>query len=62
MNEKTKQYVQFIKENHKSFGGSKSGSECAKELGITQGRVSQLIKEMKNSAMAQVGPVETAEA
>ena len=47
MKPKTQEYVQFIKENHKSFGGSKSGAECAKEMELSQGRVSQLLKSIK---------------
>jgi DNA-binding transcriptional regulator YdaS (Cro superfamily) len=47
MKQKTQEYVQFIKENHKGFGGGKSGAECAKEMGVSQGRVSQLIKSMR---------------
>ena len=47
MKPKTQEYVQFIKENHKSFGGCKSGADCAKEMGVSQGRVSQLIKSMR---------------
>lgn len=74
MNEKTKQYVQFIKENHKAYGGAMNGAECAKELNISAGRISQLLTqiELMNSEPrvttepanqeVQVGPVETAAA
>lgn len=47
MKQKTQEYVQFIKENHKNHGGKMNGSMVAKELGITQGRISQLIKSMR---------------
>lgn len=49
MNEKTKTYVQFIKENHRRLldSGGLSGAEISEQLGISQGRVSQLLKEIK---------------
>lgn len=48
MKQKTQEYVQFIKENHKDFGqGLLSCPGCAMALGISQGRVSQLIKSMR---------------
>ena len=63
MKQKTQEYVQFINENHRDFGGKITGAMCAKELGISQGRVSQLIKVMKCVEQAIVqGPVEVVEA
>lgn len=63
MKQKTQEYVQFIKENHKDFGGSKSGAECAKEMELSQGRVSQLLKEIRgvSKPVSQEATASTAE-
>ena len=68
MNEKTLGYIEYIKNNHKDFGGQMNGAAVAKYLGISQGRISQLIKEMRgqskemDSAKVNIEPLETAEA
>lgn len=47
MKPKTEQNVLFIKQNHKDFDGKLNGAEVANALQISQGRVSQLLKEIK---------------
>lgn len=48
MKQKTQEYVQFIKENHKDFSGHMPSVAVSRALGISQGRVSQLVKEIKS--------------
>lgn len=60
MKPKTQEYVQFIKENHKDFGGQMNGAAVAKGLGISQGRISQLLKEIKVAPTSEVATVEAA--
>ena len=65
MKSDTANYVQFISANHKYFGlGNMNGAECAKELGISQGRVSQLLKEIRgvSQPVNQEAAASTAEA
>jgi Mn-dependent DtxR family transcriptional regulator len=48
MKQTTEKYVEFIRENHKDYGkGIMNGRAVADMLGISQGRVSQLIKSMR---------------
>ena len=47
MNHSPSYSVEYIKQNHRKLGGEKSGADIAKHLGISQGRVSQLLKEIR---------------
>ena len=56
--------VKYIKANHNKLGGDKTGAEIAKTLGISQGRVSQLLKSIKGELQPvnQEATASTAEA
>lgn len=65
MKQKTQEYVQYIKDHHKEFGmGNMNSRAISDMLGISQGRVSQLLKEIRgvSQPVNQEATASTAEA
>lgn len=54
----SKEKYDFVKNNHKSFAmGGLSNKECCAETGLSQGRISQLVKAIKEAEAKKPAPV-----